>query len=88
MPEALQIKSPQREAKGDNKESGRRGCTDQGHAEGGEGQQIKTAYAEARQIKGPKREDKGDNKDSRRRCSTDQEPAEGGEWRQIKTSYA
>ena len=38
--EAMQIKGPQREReRGDNKESGCRGYTDQGPAEGGEGRQ-------------------------------------------------
>ena len=35
---AIQIKSPQREEKGGSKECGNKGYTDQGAAEGGEGQ--------------------------------------------------
>ena len=37
--EAIRIKGPQREAKGDNKEGGRTGYTNEGPAEGGEERQ-------------------------------------------------
>ena len=54
--EAIQIKCPQSEEKGDNKESGRLAYIDQGSAYGRRRAAIKRAGAEAIQIKGPQME--------------------------------
>ena len=63
-PEAIQIKAPQRDEKGDNTESRYRVYTNQGSAKGGGTATIKRADAEAMHIKDPQREEKGDNKES------------------------
>ena len=52
----------EKEEKGDNKESGNRGDTDQGCRRGRRRATIKRADIEAIQSKCPQREEKGDNK--------------------------
>ena len=59
--DAIQIKGPQREEKGANKESGNRSYIDQGPVE--ESLTLKGAETEAILINGPLREEKGDNKE-------------------------
>ena len=85
----MQINGSQKEGKGDNKESGRRGYTDQRRAEKRPIARrrrtratIKRVGAEAVQINGPQKEDTGDNKESGRRGCIDQRPAAGIEGRQ------
>ena len=73
--EAIQIKGPHSEEKGDNQESG---WTSRAHR-GTRSATIKRAIAKAIQIEGPQREEKGGNKESGRRGYTNQGPAEGGE---------
>ena len=80
--EAFQNKCAQREEKGENKESGRRGYTNQGSAEWRKRVRIKTANAEAIQvIKGPKKEEMDENKESGCRGYTNQGRAKRGEGR-------
>ena len=81
--EAIQIKGPQKEEKGDNKGTGCRGYTNHGRAHRRMRRAtIKRPDAVAIQIKGLYREGKGDNKESGCRGYTNQGPAEGGEGRQ------
>ena len=72
---AIQIKGPQRDEKGDNKDSG---CTMLYRSRAPRWRRratIKRADAEAIQIKGLRRDKKGDNKESGSRGYTDQVPA-------------